>query len=134
MEKILEFLFGGSACSFRAREVHSGLFEFQTASADVAAEIILGRTWAVGPLCLKFEMPPQTPVDDMHACHGLTLVKRPMGTAVMSCSASSPDCTQLPGRRDNSGQGGAASPFQCYTEQLAVDTVEIDKTNLSSKL
>jgi hypothetical protein len=28
----------------------------------------------------------------------------------------------LPERRDNSDEGGAASPFQCYTEQLAVDT------------
>jgi hypothetical protein len=122
MEKILEFLFGGRACNFRAREVHSGLFEFQTASADVAAEIILGGTWAVGPLCLKFEMPPQTTVADMHASHGLTLVERPRGTAVKSCSASTPDCTQMPERRDYSDVGGAASPFQCYTEQLAVDT------------
>jgi hypothetical protein len=122
MEKILEFLFGGRACNFCAREVHIGLFAFQTASADVAAEIILGGTWAVGPLCMKFEMPPQTTVDDMHACHGYELVERPMGTALMFCSPTSPDRTQLPGRRDNSDQSGAASSFQCYTEHLAVAT------------
>jgi hypothetical protein len=48
LEEILEFLFGGQACKFGATEVHDRLFEFQTACADVAAEIIKGfgfRFW-----------------------------------------------------------------------------------------
>jgi hypothetical protein len=123
MEKLLKFWFGGSAACFAVRKVHEGVFEFQTASADVASEIVLGGRFSVGPICMDFALVGRRGegVDAMHACHDGRR-KASEGTAVnhqaksrrSTCSAR----TQAADRRDNSGHCCAALPFQYGTESL----------------
>jgi hypothetical protein len=117
---ILQFWFGGNASSFSVCLVREGVFEFQTASADVAAEITLGGKWKLGPICMQFELVNDTEaVGTLHACHD-----RPErdneGTAVNHQakfhSSTCSDSTQLPVRRDNSGQCCTAIPFQYAPE------------------
>jgi hypothetical protein len=117
MEKLLKFWFGGCAACFAVRKVHEGVFEFQTASADVASEIVLGGRFSVGPICMDFALVGRRgeSVDAMHACHD-GRGKAREGTAVnhraksrcSTCSAR----TQVTDRRDNSGQCCTALPFQ----------------------
>jgi hypothetical protein len=127
METLLAYWFGGTAGQFRVREVHEKVFEFQTASADVAAEIILSGKRLAGPICMLFECASTyaSTVDTLHACHTGSPLMGTVRTAMNlnakfhggrpTCSAS----TQSPARRDDSRQSGAAQAFQYNTEKAA---------------
>jgi hypothetical protein len=128
METLLVYWFGGTAGQFRVREVHERVFEFQTACADVAAEIILSGKRLAGPICMLFECASAyaSTVDTLHARHTASPLVRTVRTAVNHNAKSHggrPTCsarTQLPERRDDSRQSGAAQAFQYNTE--AADT------------
>jgi hypothetical protein len=99
---LLHFWFGGSPPEFAVQLAGAGEFEFRVASPDVAAEIVLVGSWAVGPFIATFSLPPKPATvlfgEPLHARHGdPCLIDASSGAAGRAMNSSSV-------RRDRTGR------------------------------